>query len=146
MRIHPTRVSINSATAFKSIYGARANVKKSKFYSVFSKNTKYENTLNTTDVKIHARKKRALNALFSDKNVREAETFVVKHVKRWCELLLDGNDGKEWTEPKNISHLIDFLVFDIISELFFGKSFELKVCNLHFPQQTKSKVLCGTWK
>jgi cytochrome P450 len=145
VRLHPTRVSINSATAFKTIYGARANVKKSKFYNVFSKDMNHENTLNTTDVKIHARKKRALNVLFSDKNVREAEAFVVKHVERWCELLLEGNDGKEWTEPRNISHLIDFLVFDIISELFFGKSFELKVCSLHFPQQTKSKVLCGAW-
>jgi cytochrome P450 len=133
VRVHPTRISINSATGMKTIYGARANVKKSKFYTVFQKNMRFENTLSTRDVKIHARKKRALNALFSDKNIREAEVFVVKHVERWCELLLEGNDGKEWTQPKNISHLIDSLVFDIISELFFGKSFELKVCNQHFP-------------
>jgi cytochrome P450 len=145
VRVHPTRVSINSATAVKTIFGARANVKKAKFYNVFSKDIRHESTLFTTDVKKHARKKRSLNALFSDKNVREAETFVAKHVDRWCELLVDGSDGKEWTEAKNISHEIDFLVFDIISELFFGKSFELKVWNLHFPSQINDKVLCATW-
>jgi hypothetical protein len=36
--------------------------------------------------------------------------------------------------------LIDFLVFDIISELFFGKSFELKVCNLSPTDQEQSTV------
>lgn len=74
----------------------------------------------------HARKRRVLNSAFSEKAIRSAETFVVKHVDRWTELIVDGNDGKEWTAPQNMSNLADYLVFDIMGDLCFGQSFDLK--------------------
>jgi cytochrome P450 len=82
--------------------------------------------LSTVDKAVHARKRRVLNSAFSEKAIRSAEAFVWKHVDRWNELLIEGNDGEEWTEPKNFSNLIDYLVFDIMGDLSFGKSFELK--------------------
>lgn len=74
----------------------------------------------------HARKRRVLNSAFSEKAIRSAETFVVKHVDRWTEVIVDGNDGKEWTAPQNMSNLADYLVFDIMGDLCFGQSFDLK--------------------
>ena len=32
----------------------------------------------------------------------------------------------EWTEPRNMSTLAECLVFDIMGDLSFGKSFEIK--------------------
>lgn len=84
------------------------------------------NTLNSVDKVIHARKRRVLNSVFSEKAVRSATDFVTRHVDRWNELLIEGNDGKEWTKPQNMSELTDYLVFDIMGDLCFGKSFELK--------------------
>lgn len=78
------------------------------------------------DKAIHARKRRVLNSAFSEKAIRSAETFVVQHVDRWNELLIKGNDGKKWTKPQNMSNLADYLVFDIMGDLAFGKSFEVK--------------------
>ena len=75
---------------------------------------------------IHARKRRVLNAVFSEKAIRSAEDFVKRHIDRWNELLIQGNDGKEWTDPKNMSDLTDYLVFDIMGDLCFGRSFEIK--------------------
>jgi cytochrome P450 len=75
---------------------------------------------------VHARKRRVLNSAFSDKAVHSAEAYVVKHIDRWNELIIDGNDGKEWTAPENMSNLTDYLVFDIMGDLCFGKSFDLK--------------------
>jgi len=75
---------------------------------------------------VHARKRRVLNSAFSEKAIRSAEAFVVQHVDRWNELLVVGNDGESWTEAQNMSDLTDYLVFDIMGDLCFGKSFDLK--------------------
>ncbi|TVY31882.1 Cytochrome P450 monooxygenase [Lachnellula subtilissima] len=124
-RFHPNGLIINSPSGHNSIYGTRSNVKKGKFYEVFQ-NKEARNTLNTIDKAAHAKKRKVLNAVFSDSAVRSAETFVIKHVDRWCDLLLDNVKAGEWTEPKNAAHLTDFLVFDILGDLAFGRSFESK--------------------
>ncbi|TVY86296.1 Cytochrome P450 monooxygenase [Lachnellula willkommii] len=117
---------INSPSGHNSIYGTRSNVKKGKFYEVFPRNKEAANTLDTIDKALHAKKRRVLNNVFSDNAVRSAETFVIKHVDRWCDLLVDNLKPGEWTEPKNAAHLTDFLVFDILGDLAFGRSFESK--------------------
>jgi len=125
-RFHPNGLIINSPSGHNSIYGTRSNVKKGKFYDVIPHNKEARSTLNTIDKAAHAKKRKVLNAVFSDSAVRSAETFVIKHVDRWCDLLLDKVKVGEWTEPKNAAHLTDFLVFDILGDLAFGRSFESK--------------------
>lgn len=63
---------------------------------------------------------------FSDKAVRSAEDFVVQNVDCWIEVLLRGNDGSGWTEAIDISDKASDLAFDIMGDLSFGKSFNLK--------------------
>lgn len=75
---------------------------------------------------VHARKRRVLNSAFSEKAIRSAEEFVKRHVDRWNEIIVEGNDGKEWTTAQNISELTDYLIFDIMGDLCFGKSFDIK--------------------
>ncbi|KFY98846.1 hypothetical protein V500_01542 [Pseudogymnoascus sp. VKM F-4518 (FW-2643)] len=125
-RFKPDGILFNSPSAYRAIYQTKANVKKGKFYESFSRNSQYINTVTTVDKIVHARKRRVLNSAFSEKAIRSAETFVVKHVDRWTELIIDGNDGKEWTAPQNMSNLAEYLVFDIMGDLSFGTSFDLK--------------------
>jgi cytochrome P450 len=75
---------------------------------------------------VHVCKRRALNSAFSEKAIHSAEGFIIKHADRWNEILVEGNDGKKWSKPQNISDLADYLVFDIMGDLSFSKSFELK--------------------
>jgi cytochrome P450 len=126
VRFKPDGVLFNSPTAYRAIYQAKANVKKGKLYETWPRNAKNVHTLATVDKMVHARKRRVLNSAFSEKAIRSAELFIVKHVDRWNEILLEGNNGKEWSKPQNISDLADYLVFDIMGDLSFGKSFELK--------------------
>lgn len=126
VRFKSDGVVFNSPAAFCAIHSTKANVRKSKFYEVWRRNPQDVNTLNATDKKVHARKRRVLNSAFSEKSVRSVAAFVSKHVDRWNEITLDGNDGKEWTEPRNMSNLMDHLVFDIMGDLCFGRSFEIK--------------------
>lgn len=125
-RFKPDGVLFNSPTAYRAIYQTKANTKKGKFYEIWSRNPQYINTLTKVDKIAHARKRRVLNSAFSEKAIRSAETFVVKHVDRWTELIINENDGKGWTAPKNMSDLSDYLVFDIMGDLCFGTSFNLK--------------------
>lgn len=124
-RYHPNGIIINSPNAYRDIYNVKANVKKSMFYDASKRNANDLHTLNTTDKLLHARKRRVLNSVFSEKAIQSAETFIIKHVNRWCELLLDSNNG-DWSTPKNMAQLCDCLMFDTLGDLCFGRSFEIK--------------------
>lgn len=99
-------------------------MKKGKLYEVWSRNARDVNTLTTTDKLVHARKRRALSSVFSEKSIQSTEKFILKHVNRWCELLVDGNGN--WSHPKNVSLLVDCLMLDTLGDLCFGKSLEIK--------------------
>ena len=100
-------------------------MRKGKFYEVWTRNAQHTNTLTTVNKLVHANKRRTLCSVFSDKAVRSAETFVIDHVDRWNELLLDAN-SKDWSQPKNLARWSDYLLFDILGDLCFGKSFNIK--------------------
>lgn len=83
------------------------------------------NTWSSVDKAQHARKRRVLAHAFSENAVRSAETFVIQHVNRWCELLGE-NTQKQWSEPRDMARWANYLVFDILGDLCFGKSMEIK--------------------
>ena len=124
-RVQPKGVVFQSPNAIRDIYGARSNVTRSNMYNIWQRTGNDVNTLNTSDTALHHKKRRILNLVFSEKSVRAAGVFINKHVDRWNELLLD-HDGKDWSEPKNLAEWSDYLVFDILGDLCFGKSFEIK--------------------
>lgn len=115
----------NSPSAHHAIYSAKANVKKGEYYYVWPKNHARLSTWSVTDRKQHVRKRKVLSNAFSDRAVRSAEQFVIRHVDRWCELLIQ-DAGNNWSKPRNIARWSEFLVFDILTDLCFGKSFGLK--------------------
>lgn len=57
--------------------------------------------------------------------------FVLIHTRRFCSLLPSGNEGSNpqedgrgnegWGTPKNMSHVCDWLTFDIMGDLCFGE-------------------------
>jgi cytochrome P450 len=124
-RFQPSGVLFSSPDAYRTIYNAKANIKKGKFYETHSRNIDMINTFNTTDKIVHARRRRILASVFSEKAIRSAETFVLQHVDRWNELLLD-QDGETWSQPRNMTDETDHLIFDILGDLCFGRSFETK--------------------
>ncbi|KAG9231089.1 benzoate 4-monooxygenase cytochrome P450 [Amylocarpus encephaloides] len=141
VRFHPNGLLFNSTTAYRAMNGAKANVRKGTFYDVWTRTAGSLNTLNTTDRGIHARKRRILNAAFSDSTIRSAEAFIIKHVDRWCELL-QGEDGEDWGSPKNMADQCDNLMFDTMADLSFGNSFEIKEPGEH-PLRNVPKFIHG---
>ena len=81
-------------------------MKKSQNYDAWKRNEGDSSVSNTTDVAVHARKRRLLNTVFTNKSVRSAAAFIVKHVDRWNELSLEGN-GDDWSKPTDMSRWTD---------------------------------------
>jgi cytochrome P450 len=124
-RYSPNGVLVNSDSGFRSIYGGKANVKRGKLYEVPPRNERNVSTFNLTDRIEHRSRRRILNGVFSEAAVPSAEAFVIKHINRWCEILLEKDRG-DWTEPLNMSKSVHCLVFDIMGDLAFGRSFDIK--------------------
>jgi cytochrome P450 len=120
-------VLFNTPSAYKTIFGPRGNVKKGEYYEVWPRNVNTLNTWNSTSIPIHSRKRRVLNFAFSEKAIRGAEPFVHTNTDRWLELIGQKiGEGKEWSESLNMADWVNFLVFDILGDLCFGKGFDMK--------------------
>ena len=119
---------MNTPTGLKQIYNLKANVGKGDYYRVYPKSPDVVTSWNTTSKDIHTRKRRVMNTAFSDKAMRNAEPYVHSNVDRWCDLIaenIDTNDG-DWSESLNMADWTNYLVFDILGNLCFGRSFDLK--------------------
>lgn len=128
MRIGPNTLSINTSTALKTIYGFRANVRKANFYEAFPANKKTVNVHSSIDKMQHARKRRVMSHAFSDQAIKSLEKYILANVRTACRLLGESR-GKErtdenaWNSPWNVANWCNWLVFDIMGDLVFGKAF-----------------------
>lgn len=63
-----------------------------------------------------------LNQAFSDSALRGAEPLVHSNVDRWLHLIKQHAPGQgQWTKPLNMTDQANYLVFDILGDLCFGK-------------------------
>ena len=125
VRLTPDVVDFQSPQALRDILGFKSNVQRSKDYELYQKNEMDVNTINTSNVALHHKKRRMLNLIFTEKSVRAAGVFIQRHVDRWNELLTD-DQGQTWSQPRNMSDWSDYLIFDIFCDLCFGSSLDIK--------------------
>lgn len=130
VRFGPNSLSINSNTALKAIYGHKANVKKSQFYSVFPPTKDTFNTHSSIDKVSHARKRRVLSHAFSDTAVKNMERYILGNVRTFCSRLGTKSADKirnpdEWSVAQNMADWSNYLTFDVMGDLCFGKAFEM---------------------
>jgi hypothetical protein len=135
VRMGPNTLSSNTNTALKTVYGFNANVRKADFYTAFPANKNTFNVHSSIDKSSHARKRRVLSHAFSDKAIKSMEKYVLDKVRTFCAALpttqfdlLDVQKSsieKDWSSPKNMGEYSDWLAFDIMGELAFGKSFDM---------------------
>lgn len=144
-RYRPDSVLINTPTAYRHLFGPKGNVKKSVYYNVWPRNVDVLTTWNSTTIDVHARKRRVLNQAFSADALKDAEPFVLSNAERWCQLISDeaskGQDG--WSDSLNMADWVNWLVFDILGDLCFGKSFDMKEpgSNLRFVPHMMAEFL-----
>ncbi|KAK4159214.1 cytochrome P450 [Cladorrhinum sp. PSN259] len=128
LRVEPNVVVFRDPEAYSAIYGMESNVQRSTFYKMWQRNSEDVNTMNALEPAEHARKRKILNRCFTDKSLRAAATFIIKHIDRWNEILIDEPKTApgEWSRPVNLSHRLEALVLDILTDLCFGQSAQIK--------------------
>ncbi|KAJ2988877.1 hypothetical protein NUW58_g3753 [Xylaria curta] len=125
IRPEPNTVLFRSPEAYMDIYGMKSNVRRSKFYEAWERNDQDQTTITTVDVVAHSRKRKSLNLAFTEPSVRAASSFVINHVDRWHEVLFE-DAGADWSPAVDFFDKVDSLIFDIMGDLCFGASFNLK--------------------
>jgi cytochrome P450 len=125
IRVEPNTVLFRSPTASRDIYGSKANVRRADFYDALLRREEDRNTITIINNTAHAERRKLLNLAFNERSLRAAAVFMEKHIDRWNELLvLDG--GHDWSEPLNFSDWANYLVFDILGDICYGRSFNTK--------------------
>jgi hypothetical protein len=114
----------------KSIYGFRSNVRKADFYTAFPATKATVNVHSSIDKLQHARKRRVMSHAFSDQAIKSLEKYILANVRTACRLLGEstetaGGDGEKggWGEKWNVANWCNWMVFDIMGDLVFGKAF-----------------------
>ena len=127
VRLTPNTVSINTATALKEIYGSRkASVRKGEFYEAVQAAEGGPTTFTERDEAVHGVKRRLLSHAFSERAIQDSEQYVSTNINRWLEQLGAGPlSSAGWTAAKNVATWINYLTFDILTDLAYGRSFEM---------------------
>ncbi|CAG8015856.1 unnamed protein product [Penicillium salamii] len=138
VRFAPNALTFNTDTGMDAIYGVRANVVKSEGYSSLSASRQTPNTLTATDKTTHGFKRRILAQVFSTEGIKSIEERLLENVRDFVNLL--GREGDEfgvvkpgfdtkydggWTQTKHLAPMCDWVTFDVISDLCYGKDFDM---------------------
>lgn len=128
VRFSPNSLSINDPVALKVIYAHGANVQKSNFYKCFRAAPHAVSTLLATEKAQHARKRRVMGQAFSPAALRGLEQYVVGHVQDLVDRVgvavkRPGAGKHRWSKALDMRNYCNWLVFDIMGEIVFSKSF-----------------------
>ncbi|KAL8951794.1 MAG: hypothetical protein Q9222_002243 [Ikaeria aurantiellina] len=122
VRIGPNRISINSASALRTIYSATANTQKSKNYNVFNHLFKIPMVATIIDRKRHAFRRRIHAQALSATAVRALEPSLLISVQKFIRILDDGLIAEEWSEARNMTQWMAYLSSDILGDLTFSRN------------------------
>ncbi|EME47424.1 hypothetical protein DOTSEDRAFT_123996 [Dothistroma septosporum NZE10] len=127
VRFSPNSLSINDPRALKTIYAHGANVQKSVFYKCFRAAPQAISTLLATEKHHHARKRRIMGQAFSDTALRGFEQYVLGHTQDLVDRIgsavsQSGAEKARWSAPLDMASWCNWLVFDIMGDLVFGRS------------------------
>ncbi|KAI7775736.1 hypothetical protein LA080_006417 [Diaporthe eres] len=114
VRFAPNGLSFNSSTAYHTIYGFKANNRKSDFYLLFAP-PGHPSVFSDTNKDSHAKKRKVLSYAFSDKAMRNMEEYMLQHVRTFCSKIGTSN-------AVNVAQWTEYLSFDVMGELAFGQS------------------------
>lgn len=116
VRIQPRHISFADPRAIKDIYGHQSTIIKDTFYETISGGA-HENIVSTRDREEHARKRRYVANVFSQRNVVCMEPLVAGKVR----LLLDRLDqASEVGEVIDLREWLNLFTFDVISSMAFS--------------------------
>lgn len=141
-----SQLSFSSASSLQAIHGAKANVKKGDWYKTLDISAGAPSTQMVIDRHEHAARRRKMAPAFSERALKEAERLMTIQAQKLAEQIGSCSNGgvgtKQggWTGPQNMGDWATFFGFDFISDLGYGRSFDMldKVENRWVPRVLRS--------
>ncbi|KAK0494012.1 cytochrome P450 monooxygenase pc-bph [Armillaria luteobubalina] len=129
VRLAPNHISVALLDAQAIIYGHGSGALKTSFYEVLKPSSSPYDIFTTRDHQAHTRKQKFISHIFLPKSVLELEPHV-RHivsqlVKQWDRLYDGALEGLSGQEGEDCFPWVNYLTFDIISDLAFGAPFEM---------------------
>ncbi|KAF2116791.1 cytochrome P450 [Lophiotrema nucula] len=144
VRYGPDRLIFNTAESLKDTYSFGKKVKKCKGYLTMMH--RVPNTLTQRDKLMHAKQRRLLSRGFSDAALRSYEGIIDLHVQRFLRCFDAEPQSTDWSTPKNMSDLSDFVTFDITLDVVYDSQSDMltKPDNRHMlPTIHESNIRVG---
>ncbi|KIY01582.1 uncharacterized protein Z520_03134 [Fonsecaea multimorphosa CBS 102226] len=113
VRIAPDECACSDPEAIKKLYRTQGPLTKTDFYSVWWNKSfsKYPDHFSVTDEKLHAKRRRIVNHIYSLSNILQSEGYIDTCSRLFMERLEEfANSGRSYA-------------FDVIGELYFGGMF-----------------------
>ncbi|CAG8226384.1 unnamed protein product [Penicillium salamii] len=126
VRYGPNSLMFNSPPAMAEIYSRWANLSKTDGYSTLSISRKTGNTFSLVDKNVHAFYRRVSSQIYSDKSLKEVEPRIIAAIDNFLSILGSSGESQDgWSSAKDVAPICNWLTFDIISDMCFGKPFGL---------------------
>ena len=127
VRFGPNRISVNTHTALKEIYGINANTQKSKIYSAFGRFFKVPATLTTIDKRAHSYKRRITLQALTPKAIKEFEDLMLENIRDFCRLLVDDDSNATgWSSARNMTKMVSYALSDIMGDITFSRNWDMQ--------------------
>ena len=125
VRIGPNRISVNSHQALQDIYSVTANVQKSNVYGTFKHFFgNIDMSMTMINRKAHAARRRVTVQPLTAPKVKLMEDKILNDIRIFCESLA-SEDADSWSQPRDVTMMVSYLVFDIMGDLTFSKNWNL---------------------
>lgn len=72
----------------------------------------------------HGSKRRAISTALHGQATRTIEEAVLRNIEKCC-FIITGDKGDQWSPPFNVAELTNYLSFDIMGEVCFGRTFNM---------------------
>jgi hypothetical protein len=133
VRRAPNALNFDSHTAYTTIYGVRANVRKVDSYSTMSASRQRPNTLSAIKKDDYTWFRRQHLQFLGEAGIKRFEDRVLERIQAFTDMLglcesKDTNPdekGDGWSSTKEIDEMSKWLMFDIVSDLCFGETANL---------------------
>lgn len=100
-------------------------VKADWYRSIIASEGGYPSTFTAIDRSVHSYKRRMLSNAFSEQALRDMEYNVIANIQKWTDRLGEDIQDDGWTLSHNVGTLASYLVFDVLTDLCFGRCFDL---------------------
>ena len=102
-----------------------SNVQKGTLYTAVTALSRSASTFSTIEKHVHGQKRRTLAPAFTAPSIAALQPYMLKHIQTFTSRLSSSIKDSGFGGYLNISHWANYLTFDVMGEIAFGKDFNM---------------------